>query len=192
MSPANIFAQLESLAAVIAACISGCGLLFAAAGLFYSAQQLKAAKKIAQGDFLLHLDEMFRRHDRVHRRLRPGGDWHLSQDGPANADEWADVDSYMGLFERIKILVDNNIIDLDTIERLYGYRIYNIVANDTIREQKISSFYPRLKQSRVVRQWTELETWENLKAQERENHPWCKFVELWDAIQGHRQNRPPD
>ena len=43
----------------------------------------------------------------------------------------------MGLFERVKVLVDDKIIDIDTVDRLYGYRVDNIVNNETIRQAKL-------------------------------------------------------
>ena len=45
----------------------------------------------------------------------------------------------MGLFERIKVLVDNRIIDLKTVDRLYGYRITNIVKNKKIKTGKLEN-----------------------------------------------------
>ena len=45
---------------------------------------------------------------------------------------------YMGLFERIYIFVEKGIIDdIDIINRLYGYRVRNIVANNIIRKEKL-------------------------------------------------------
>ena len=54
-------------------------------------------------------------------------------------EAWADVDGYMGLFEMVKVLVDGKVIDLVTVNRLYGYRITNIVRNEKIRQQKLDN-----------------------------------------------------
>jgi len=43
----------------------------------------------------------------------------------------------MGLFERVKVLIDDGIIDANTVNRLYGYRITNIVSNAAIQEEKL-------------------------------------------------------
>jgi len=105
-------------------------------GIGYAFVTTSISRKVNRGEFLLHLDELMRHHDPIHRRLRPGGDW--SEDsGPISAAEWADVDSYMGLFERIKVLIDSKILDIKIFRRLYGYRIHNIVANDIIRQAKL-------------------------------------------------------
>jgi hypothetical protein len=122
--------DLQNIATVI-------GLVMTGIGLLYAGIQLRASKKIARGEFLLRLDEMFQQHREVHTHLRPGGIWAGTGKGPASVENWVAVEKYMGLFERIKVLIDDGIVDLATIERLYGYRIFNIVANDVIRQAKI-------------------------------------------------------
>jgi hypothetical protein len=129
--------------------------------LSYAAQQVRVAHRQRQdqleaqqhardyafGQFLLQLDESFLQHKQVHRRLRPRhdqsqrektdvGSWHGSG-GPQSADEWADVEAYLGLFERIAVLVDRKLLDPDVVLRLYGYRMANIWANDRIRTEKL-------------------------------------------------------
>jgi hypothetical protein len=113
------------------------GLIMTGIGLIYAGIQLRAAKKIARGEFLLRLDEMFQQHLEVHTRLRPGGVWAVQGKGPSSLEDWVAVEKYMGLFERIKVLIDDGIVDLATIDRLYGYRVFNIVANEVIRKAKL-------------------------------------------------------
>jgi hypothetical protein len=57
--------------------------------------------------------------------------------GPTTLDEWADVEKYMGIFERINILINEGILDIDTVDELYGYRIINIAANEVVRKEKL-------------------------------------------------------
>jgi hypothetical protein len=107
-----------------------------------ASEQLETSQRIARGEFLLHLDEIFRHHDRVHRRLLPNrGEWGSPENGPPldDSEAWADIESYMGLFERIKVLIDAGMIDKDTMNRLYGYRISNIVRNNVIRVGKLEN-----------------------------------------------------
>ncbi|MCW5849379.1 MAG: hypothetical protein KIT87_04825 [Anaerolineae bacterium] len=133
----NTGEMISALAAVCSAAVTCLGLPLALVGLFYTVRQLQAAQRTAKGDFLLRLDEAFQRHQEVHRRLRPGGDWADSGQGPESVEEWIAVEQYMGLFERIKTMIDDGIVDLATIDRLYGYRVLNIVANDQIRQAKL-------------------------------------------------------
>lgn len=96
------------------------------------------ARKDSRGDFLLRLDEAFRYYQPVHSKLRPKGEWHDGLGGPQSREEWIAVEGYMGLFERVQILVEQKVIDIATVERLYGYRISNIVANTVIRDAKLT------------------------------------------------------
>jgi hypothetical protein len=122
---------IEEIAAVI-------GLVIAIIGLIYAGIQLSESKKIARGEFILHLDEMFQQHNDMQSLLRPAEKWGGDGNtGPATIKEWEDVEKYMGLFERINILVNYGIIDIETFEELYGYRIINIGKNKIIRKKKL-------------------------------------------------------
>ena len=113
------------------------GLVLIAIGLIYTGYQIHGSKTAARGEFLLHLDEMFQQHNETHTRLRPGGLWGDGKTGPASVEEWVAVERYMGLFERINILVEDKIIDIDTVDRLYGYRVINISRNKIIQQAKL-------------------------------------------------------
>ena len=153
LGSADFYVKLESVATAI-------GVLLTIAGLIYAGKQLRASRKISQGDFLLRLDEMFLSHKDVHVKLRPGGKWSKTKHGPDNIEEWAAEESYMGLFERIEILIENGVLDLGTVDRLYGYRIFNIVGNDIIRKSKL----------------------------ENERKSWEDFDKLWKAIDKRRRS----
>jgi len=98
---------------------------------------LKRTDQIASADLLLRLDERARSFDEIHRRLRPGGQWADGKRGPDTAQEWADVESYMGFFERMKYLVDRKLIGIDYVDRFYGYRYDNLIDHPEIRRQKL-------------------------------------------------------
>lgn len=130
------------------------GLVLTALGLIYTGYQISESKKVARGEFLLHLDEILQQHNDTHIRLRPGGNWANGKSGPKNNKEWVAVERYMGLFERVNILVEDKIIDIDTIYRLYGYRVINISENKNIRKFKL----------------------------EKESQSWEDFIKLRDKI----------
>ena len=123
--------QLGDALGVLAIVLTGVGLVYA--GL-----QLRDARKSARGQFLLALDERFDGHAEVHHRLRPGGDWAQGSDtGPHDVAEWVAVEMYMGLFERVDLLVRDGLISRTSVDDLYGYRLSNLVANRMIRQQKL-------------------------------------------------------
>jgi hypothetical protein len=45
--------------------------------------------------------------------------------------------AYMGLFERVKIMIDLKLLPVSVVNRLYGYRIGNIWANDRLMCEKL-------------------------------------------------------
>lgn len=122
--------ELDNALAVVAIAV-------AAAAVWLSWRALKSAEQAAYADMLLRLDDRARTFDEIHRKLRPGGAWADGLDGPKCGDEWADVDGYMGLFERMNFLVDRKLIAIDYVEEFYGYRYDNIVAHRGIRSAKL-------------------------------------------------------
>jgi hypothetical protein len=149
------------------------GLILTGVGLVFTGKQLRASQRVAAGEFLLHLDQMlFEQHHEVHQLLRPGGAWETQQAGPSSTEDWIKVERYMGMFERIKVLLDYGLLEINTVESFYGYRIRNIVANKTIvREKHLLSPMD----------------WKRFSAQERKKHPWKHFIELWHSLEKHRE-----
>ena len=115
------------------------GLMLTCMGLLYTAEQIRRARNVSQAEFLLRLDEQFREHLDVHIKLRPRGDWCKQGYGPETREDWVAVEMYMGLFERIYVLVDSKVISKEIINHLYGYRLTNIVKNETIRKGKLEN-----------------------------------------------------
>ena len=120
-------------------------------------QELTQQSQTTRGQFLLALHERFQEHKRIHLRLRnaePDDKW-WDGDEPSG-EEWAQVEAYMGLFERVWMLVEGESIDIDVIERLYGYRFVNLVINNKIRGEKL--------EDQPTAQY------------------WVDFIELWRAL----------
>jgi len=156
-----------SIAAAVGSLATAVSLIFAAKALSYAGRQMQESRKVAEeskkitrGEFLLRLEEFFSQHIETHMRLRPGGEWSDGVTGPKNASEWGPVERYMGLFERIQVLIDDGIIDLATIDKLYGYRVFNIVENDVIRKTKLEGARAEYWQGFI-------KLWQGLKEQRR-------------------------
>jgi hypothetical protein len=152
---------------------SAAGLILTGIGLIFAGKQIRASQRVAAGDFLLKFDEMlFEQHNEVHQLLRPGGAWSGNRGGPTSAEEWIKVERYMGMFERIKVLVDYKLLDIDTVNHFYGYRIRNIIANETIVKAKgIAS----------------PEEWQRFDMRQRKKHSWKLFIELWHMLEQHQR-----
>ena len=98
--------------------------------------QLEATKRSHQAQTLLEFDRMLDRHEAVHKKLRPGGEW-AGGEVKLQPENWAEIERYMGLFERAKILIDDGFLDPEDFDHLYGYRVRNIRANPTIAREKL-------------------------------------------------------
>jgi len=107
-------------------------------------EELKFSHDIARGQFLLHLDEILDSRKEAHLMLRRGGKWLTEDKAPRTldectwtSDEWASVEAYMGFFERVNILVEKGLLEIEEVKRLYGHRVINIVSNRVIYEAKL-------------------------------------------------------
>ena len=101
--------------------------------LLFTGLQLKRTFAVERGRFMLEIERMLATHDRIHLRLRPGGDWSgPSGRGPANLEEWGQVEDYMGLFEHCEILIRSGLLNAGLFNDLFGYRMVNILANQKI------------------------------------------------------------
>ena len=117
-----------SLATAAGTLLTAIGLFITAKSLRYAANQIEQSKKIARAEFLLRLEDLFHDHLETHSRLRPGGEW-AKEDGPTSPSDWIKVEKYLGLFERINVLVNDGIIDLNYVDDFYGYRVINLARN---------------------------------------------------------------
>lgn len=150
----KLIVVLASVTGVAGVVIGLGGLIVAIGGFYYAGSQLRLSKLTAQATFLLHLDEHLRQYDNVHRKLD-------SEDGPRwnpSEDDWPAIEAYMGVFERMQFLVERRVLNIQTVDRLYSYRIINIVRNDRIRSEKLC----------------------------KKAEFWPDFYELWHSLQGER------
>jgi hypothetical protein len=111
------------------------GVIIAAAALVYTARQVGFTERHTNAQFLDNLDNRFEKYADININLRPGGAWQRA--GPQSVEEWARVEAYMGLFERVAVLTELRLVKIQVVRRLYGYRMVNIWANDVIREEKL-------------------------------------------------------
>lgn len=153
--------SLTDIAAAIGAVLTGIGVIFTGIGLIYTAVQIKRSRKIARSEFLIHLYELMEQHNELHVRLMPrlkGGGWPGGREGPDTPEDWIGVGRLMGLFEYIQILVEDGVLDANTVDKLYSYRIIPLVNNQFIYERHLTE---------TTNTWTGFKKlWESLKNEE--------------------------
>lgn len=141
------------MVATISAAFTGFGIVLTGIGLIYTAIQIKRSRKIARSEFLIHLYELMEQHNELHARLTGGG-WPVGRKGPETREEWIKVGRLMGLFEYIQILVEDGVLDVDTVDRLYSYRILPLVNNELIYQRHLT----------------------------KANNTWKGFKKLWESL----------
>ena len=97
--------------------------------MLYIARQVKMTRQQTKGQFLLALDEQFEKSNAITVRL-------VNEAGfkPVETD-WFEVWRLMSVFERINIMVEDNILDVAIVDRLHGFRLLYLIANDPIYER---------------------------------------------------------
>jgi hypothetical protein len=97
-------------------------------GLWFVREQIRGARQVARGQFLLDLDRDLRKYYDVQLNLMEAS-WE-----PRDAGEGFQLARYMALFERVGLLVGDGIIDLPTVDRFYGWRIKWLIENHCARK----------------------------------------------------------
>ncbi len=97
--------------------------------LIYISRQVSVSRLQAKGQFLLALDAQFEKFNNITVRL-------VNEQGftPVGGD-WPEIWGLMSAFERINIMVEDNILDVGLVDRLHGFRLLHIIANDSIYER---------------------------------------------------------
>ena len=116
--------------------LTAIGIILTGIGLIYTGIQLRRSRKIARSEFLLHMFELIQQYNDVHTRLTGGG-WPDGRIGPESHEEWMKVDRYMGLFESIQILIEDRIVDCETVDRLYSHRVAALVMNPIVYQRNL-------------------------------------------------------
>src|SRR5689334_763003 len=97
--------------------------------LIYIGRQVRVTRQQTKGEFLLALDGLIDRSRSIAIRVLN------EQDYKPVGDEWLQIWQLMSVFERINIMLDDRILDIRIIDRLYGFALRAIIANDAIFER---------------------------------------------------------
>lgn len=94
--------------------------------LIYISRQVRVTRQQTKGEFLLALDDQFEKSNDITLRL-------INEPGfkPTSSD-WLQIFRLMSVFERINIMVEDQILDVALVDRLHGFRLLNVIANDDI------------------------------------------------------------
>jgi len=137
--------QASWIAATIGVIVSSIGVIVAAIALSFTARANRQnataqqeSAKARRATFWLDLRKMFAIHDKVHRKLRPGGEWDKpgNENDPAlGTDDEADLIAYMGLFEHCEYMLEDGLIDPGTFKKIYAYRLDLLLKNNRVKNK---------------------------------------------------------
>jgi hypothetical protein len=94
--------------------------------LIYISRQVRVTRQQTKGEFLLALDDQFEKTNRVTLQLVNDPTF------KPTSDDWIEIFRLMSVFERINIMVEDEILDAALVDRLHGFRLLNLIANDDV------------------------------------------------------------
>jgi hypothetical protein len=105
--------------------------LSAVAGFWVTFQQLRINSQTNTASFWLSLRSMFDDHEDVHRSLQTDMTWRDVDRDVSDAEAIAIV-AYMGMFELVYKMLQRGLLDWDTFQDVFGYRILLIMNSPAI------------------------------------------------------------
>jgi hypothetical protein len=121
--------------ALIGIIVTGLGSMAGLIGILFVWQQVRASRRVAQGEFILRLGQLLAEHESA-SRLLVDGQW-KPETGDKNDVAMIDMVRYMEMFYQMKVLIDYQMIEPDVFQRLFGYRLYFVVMNDYIYKEQL-------------------------------------------------------
>lgn len=86
--------------------------------------------KTEEAKFWLELRARFDEHKDIHVMLR-NNQW---PDEPEDMP-WPELEAYLGLMEHCQVMIKNGLLDFQTYNEIYGYRLVNVVQSPSIRQK---------------------------------------------------------
>jgi hypothetical protein len=104
-------------------------------GIIFVWLQVRASRRVAQGEFILRLGQLLAEHEPA-SRLLIDNQW-KPETGDKNDVAMIEMVRYMEMFDQMKVLIDYHMIEPRVFQRLFGYRLYFIVMNDYIYQEQL-------------------------------------------------------
>ncbi len=101
--------------------------------LLYIARQVGVTRQQTKGQFLLALDEQFAKSREIFQKFLAEPNF------VPEGQQWPRVWALMSVFERINIMVEDKILDVAIVERLHGYILVGLIANDAVYQRLLST-----------------------------------------------------
>lgn len=122
---------IEAVGSVVAAVFTGVGLIAVAI-------QMRSAKKAMRSQFITQLETNFHAHYEIYSILEYKKDGADYDQGLKTLQEIPvrDLMRFMGFFENLKLIIDDQVITMNTVNKLFSYRFF-LLVNDPYIQEKI-------------------------------------------------------
>lgn len=105
--------------------------IVAIVGILYIARQVRDTRRFTRSQLLNELEKESRDHRHAFQLVT--GAWLSTTEITKREDDLYAIFECLGLFERMKLLLDNNVVDLRTVNELFGYRFFLLVNNRNVQ-----------------------------------------------------------
>ncbi len=101
-------------------------------GILFIAWQVADTRRFTRSQLLNDLEKESKEYRHVYVLIT--GPWIVAQEVSPQEEQLHDIFDCLGFFERIKVLLDNRVIDMPTVDRLFGYRFFLLVNNPNVQK----------------------------------------------------------
>lgn len=150
----------------------------AAFGIFTFWFEMRKTKEIAEGEFILKLNNCFIENSTLNEFYK-----HLYFNEKITDDDWVSLITYLTFFETLYVLIKRNIISIRIIDDLFANRFFILTSNLQVQERDLLK-YPEVNRNifQLDYEWRKYRKKENLDEYPSsilEKHPeLMKYVNL--------------
>ncbi|MBE6514910.1 MAG: hypothetical protein E7Z69_07780 [Thermoplasmata archaeon] len=94
--------------------------------------ELRRSKELAQGEFVVNLNNSFSKNDDIKALYRK-----LIDREPLTEEDRAGVVEYLTFFETVYILISREVVAIDIINDLFAFRFFTAVNNQDVRDMEL-------------------------------------------------------
>ncbi len=113
--------------------ISGLSLIVSFVSAFFVVIQLKDTKKIQEAEFILNLNQSFvdnEQYASVYTKLE-------NRTGTEAPPTYIEISNYLTFFETVYLLLKEEVITINVLDDLFGYRFFLAVHNEQVQNMKL-------------------------------------------------------
>lgn len=101
-------------------------------GIIYISIQVRDTRRFTRSQVINELEKESRDHRKAFQIVT--GSWRSEVTINPQDDDMYEIFECLGWFERMKIMLDQKVIDMQTVNELFGYRFFLLVNNRNVQE----------------------------------------------------------